>query len=266
MGKIYKRPYLDSGVFIAWIKGEKVKAKDASGKEIEIDRGKIGESVLTLAEQQVFPIVISALTFAEVHKKRGKQKLEGDENQNVLDYFEHDFVWVVPVDRAIGEEANRLCRLYEGEGLRPNDAIHMACAKRAECDVLLSWDGVLNSIKDPDIKTEPPIILDLTPPQQKLALVPMAEAEDEPQVLAPRGPSAEPSSGTHVPVEAKQYEPGGGSSTKAVADKGTERDEVQNAGANIQPPTAPPAASQGELVDSGNGKKKPKRPRKKPRG
>lgn len=177
--KVPKRPYLDSDVFIGWIKGERIPEKDAGGNEVVTDRGKIAESILTLAERQVFPIVISALTLAEVHKKRGKEKLVGDEDQNVLEYFKHDFVNVVPVDRAIGEAANRLCRKYEKEGLSPNDAIHMACAKQAGCDILLSWDKVLNAISDPDIPTERPKILDLTPPQQELELVPAEDNEDE---------------------------------------------------------------------------------------
>ena len=179
MPSVYRRPYLDSDVFIGWIKGEKIPEKDGTGADIITDRGKIAESILTLAEQQVFPIVISAITLAEVHKKRGKEKLLGDEDDNVLDYFEHDFVNVVPVDRAIGEEANRLCRKYEKEGLSPNDAIHMACAKKAGCDVLLSWDKELNAINDPDIATERPKILDLTPPQQELELVAVKENENE---------------------------------------------------------------------------------------
>ncbi len=109
MADFYKKPYLDSGVFIAWIKGEKITRKDASGVEEIIDRGKIGEHILTLAEKQLFPIIISALTIAEVHKKKNMPKLDKDENQNILGYFEHDFVSPVVVDRSIGEEANRLC-------------------------------------------------------------------------------------------------------------------------------------------------------------
>ena len=164
---LYKKPYFDSGVFIGWIKKERIPQKDEDGnimigedgKEIIAEeRGMIAEHLLTLAEQRVFPVVISGLTIAEVHKRRGKEKLMNDENQNVLDYFEHDFVNVVPIDRKIGEEANKLCRKYEAEKLSPNNAIHLACAKKAGCDVLLSWDGPLNSIKDPGIRIEKPIM------------------------------------------------------------------------------------------------------------
>ena len=74
MADFYKKPYLDSGVFIAWIKGEKISRRDASGKEEIVDRGKIGEHILTLAEKRLFPVIISALTIAEVHKKKKKSK------------------------------------------------------------------------------------------------------------------------------------------------------------------------------------------------
>ena len=103
----YRKPYLDSSVFIAWIKGEVIHRTNADGIEEVVDRGKIGEHVLTLAEQQAYPIIMSALTIAEVHKKKGRSRLEKDENEGILAYFEHDFVNPVPVDRSIGEEANR---------------------------------------------------------------------------------------------------------------------------------------------------------------
>lgn len=173
---LYKKPYFDSDVFIGWIKNERIPESGPDGKPVIgpdgqpviVERGKIGEHLLTLGEQRVFPVVISALTIAEVHKHKGKEKLSGDENQNVLDYFEHDFVTVVPIDRKIGEDANKLCRKYEAERLSPTDAIHLVCAKKAGCDVLLSWDGVLNAIgifnaikdpdKDPEIRIERPIM------------------------------------------------------------------------------------------------------------
>ena len=47
------------------------------------------------------------------------------------------FIEIIDVDRQLGEQANRFCRTY---GLSPADAIHLTCALRAGCDVLLSWD------------------------------------------------------------------------------------------------------------------------------
>jgi predicted nucleic acid-binding protein len=191
---LYVRPYFDSDVFIGWIKNERIPQHNPDGtpvldinkKPVMTERGKIAEHLLTLAEHRVFPVVISAVTIAEVHKKRGKVKLEGDENQNVLDYLEHDFVNVVIVDRAIGEEANRLCRKYEKEGLMPNDAIHLACAIKAGCDVLLSWDGVLNSIKDCGIRIERPVMW-IPPEKPKPAIQPVFPELQEVETDAQKG-------------------------------------------------------------------------------
>lgn len=41
-------------------------------------------------------------------------------------------------------------------GLKPNDAIHLASAKAAKCDILLSYDPDLTKQKDAGIKIEWP--------------------------------------------------------------------------------------------------------------
>lgn len=157
MASLYKKPYIDSDVWIGWIKNEKI-SKMVDGVLVTVERGEIGKHVLELAEQRVYPIFISPLTFAEVQKKKGQARLEDDENDNVIDYFQHDFVNVIPIDRSLGEHANKLCRTYEAERLSPNDAIHLACAIKAGCDVLLSWDGPLNLIECDEIRIENPQI------------------------------------------------------------------------------------------------------------
>jgi predicted nucleic acid-binding protein len=140
----YKYPYLDSSVFIGWIKGENIDG---------VDRKDIAKHILKLAENGEFKICSSALTLAEVHKKRGSKQLSDAEDESILEFFEHEFIDVVDIDRTIGEHANRLCRQYP---LRPNDAIHLASALKAKCDVLLTWDGPLASIQHPDIIIENP--------------------------------------------------------------------------------------------------------------
>ena len=143
----YERPYLDSSVFIAWLKGEISKG---------VDRKRIAAHILRNAELGAFRICISALTLAEVHKKRGHEQLTDDERTEILRFFEHDYIDVVSVDRMIGEQAHGFCREY---GLSPADAIHLACALRASCDCLLSWDNVLNDVDHPHIRCEEPKIL-----------------------------------------------------------------------------------------------------------
>jgi predicted nucleic acid-binding protein len=160
---LYKKPYIDSDVFIGVIKNEVI-PETVDGKVVNMERGKIGAHVLTLAEQRVFPVYISPLTIAEVHKIRHQEKLTDDENENVLEFFENDFVTVVPIDREDGEEANRLCRKYQAEKLSPTDALHLACALKAECDVLLTWDGDFAKVAHPDIQIKRPTIWN--PPKQ----------------------------------------------------------------------------------------------------
>jgi hypothetical protein len=70
------------------------------------------------------------------------------------------FVEVIEVDREIGLDAHRFCRQYSSNKLLPNDAIHLACALRASCDVLLAWDTPLTTVSHPGIRIEEPSIYD----------------------------------------------------------------------------------------------------------
>ncbi len=140
----YERPYLDSSVFVAWINNEVVRG---------IDRRAVADHILNLAERGAFRIHTSTLTLAEVHKLRGTSPLASRSDEAILAYFEHDFIQLVDVDRSIGEEANRLCRAH---GIYPNDAIHLACALRAGCDVLLAWDDRFVKARHPSIRIEEP--------------------------------------------------------------------------------------------------------------
>ena len=145
----YRKPYLDSSVFIAWLKGE---VEVGTG----VDRGKIGTHIMNLAAKGEYLIYASAWSLAEVHKPRGGTALADDQDERILAFFENDFIRLIVVDRLIGEQANRLCRLY---GLKPGDAVHLACALRAGCDVLLAWDGDLLKVSHPDINIERPQML-----------------------------------------------------------------------------------------------------------
>ena len=97
MADQYQNPYLDSSVFIAWIKGEVVNG---------VDRKDIADHILGLAEKGTFKINISALTLAEVHKKKGSNQLEPAQDEMILAYLEHDFFNIIDVTRDIGEHAN----------------------------------------------------------------------------------------------------------------------------------------------------------------
>jgi predicted nucleic acid-binding protein len=145
----YDAPYLDSSVFIAWINREVVDG---------VDRFEIANHIINHAATGDHPIYISALTLAEVNKiPRSKvAPLTPAQNEVLIKFFQNDYFKLLPVDRMIGEMANGFCREY---GIMGNDAIHLACALRAKCDVLLVWDRALSKVAHKDIRVEEPRIL-----------------------------------------------------------------------------------------------------------
>lgn len=125
---IYKQPYLESSVFIALIKGEVVDG---------IDRADIAQHILDDASNGRWPIFTSTFSLAEVIKDRKRPLLTPEEEQRIGDYFKHEYIKPVILDRDVGESARRLARNHN---LRPADAVHLASAIRAKADELLTWD------------------------------------------------------------------------------------------------------------------------------
>lgn len=142
----YKKPYFDSSVFIAWVKGEKI------GK---IDRGKIAHCILSEAERGNFKIYTSTLTLAEVHKLKSGSVLPNGQSDRIIEYLERSHIVLIDLDRRIGESANRLCRKY---GIYPNDAIHFASALKAGCDILFAWDNRFSKVKGEGLSIIEPFI------------------------------------------------------------------------------------------------------------
>jgi predicted nucleic acid-binding protein len=135
----YKQPYVESSVFVAFIKGEVTQ-----GPNHDQDAKKIFDSIIDAAKAGMFPIVTSALTIAEVFKNMKNPPLTDQQNEDLRPYFREDYIQIVEIDRDVGDRANELCRTLQAEvgfkAMRPNDAIHIASAERAECDVVLAWD------------------------------------------------------------------------------------------------------------------------------
>lgn len=128
MPEMYQRPYLDSSVFIAHIKNEVVQ---------DVRRGEIANNILNDAQNGRFQIHTSTFTLAEVHKDRGRPRLSVEEEQLVTDFFNHEYIILIDLDRLVAERARELARTYN---LTPNDAVHLASAIRAGVDQLLVWD------------------------------------------------------------------------------------------------------------------------------
>src|SRR4051812_11410545 len=107
MAAPYLRPYLDSGVFISWLRPNDVGplADGTTG-----DRHPISESVLSQAEKRMYEVTTSFVTMAEVYKKvgHGTTSLSDTENGRILKYFEQAWIKWVEVEWNIGQDANRL--------------------------------------------------------------------------------------------------------------------------------------------------------------
>jgi len=128
-------PYVDSSVFLAHIKGETIPCRGST--RIEITRG-----LFHGAEAGRYKLYTSFLTLAEVRRLRESGKtLAPDELPQVNQLFARflENAWLVPVElgRLVAEKAQTLGASY---GMNPPDAVHLASAILAGCNVLMVWD------------------------------------------------------------------------------------------------------------------------------
>ncbi len=78
-----------------------------------------------MAEAGKTEIITSALTLAEVLYLRGHQPIPAADAEKLKRFFEHEYIVVNDVDRALAEEARKF---VWDQGIRPKDAIHVATA------------------------------------------------------------------------------------------------------------------------------------------
>lgn len=125
MPDAFRKPYLDSSVYIAAIKGEG-------------GRADIAKRILTGAQNGEFQVVAGTLVIAEVVGASRRDRPMTPEQEEIVDtYIFHDFIDLVDLDPPTAIEARRLARQHS---LKTADSIHLACALRAEADQLLCWD------------------------------------------------------------------------------------------------------------------------------
>jgi predicted nucleic acid-binding protein len=101
------------------------------------------ERVIKAAEADAVQIFTSAISYTECVwiKVGGIKKLSVEKEQEVKQFFEHKFIRPMACDRSIGEEARALVwRYFDTLKLQPKDAIHVASALYAKCDVLHTYD------------------------------------------------------------------------------------------------------------------------------
>jgi predicted nucleic acid-binding protein len=124
-----KRPYWDAVVFLD-LGGNYNPPEDAD----YIARLK---AMWSESEKGLFQIVTSALTIAEVLWLRNQPRPSPAAEKLIRSFFESPNVLLVDVTRVVAEAARDLV----WQGLRPKDAIHVASALDARCDVLYTRDG-----------------------------------------------------------------------------------------------------------------------------
>ena len=132
MADPFRQPYLDSSVFFALIKQERISGVGG------IARWEIAQRILGEAEAGRFLIFTSTATIAEVRRTRTQSEpLSHTELVQVQEFFQLSFIRTVDVTRDIAEKAQILGAEYN---LTPIDAIHLATAINCGCDVMLVWD------------------------------------------------------------------------------------------------------------------------------
>jgi predicted nucleic acid-binding protein len=96
--------------------------------------------VLKAAEAKELKIVTSAMTIAEVVRVKGMERIPRVETI-LKEFFEHEFLIVVSVDRSVATKARQL--MYEFPALKPMDAIHLATAIKGKVFEMQTYDGGL---------------------------------------------------------------------------------------------------------------------------
>lgn len=134
--------------------------------------------VMRAASAGTIDVYVSPLVAAETighHEIRAPHDDRGrDQLAKALRYFESTAVHLVEIDRLMMLRAMDLCVEL---GLKGADAIHVACALRAECEVLYTYDGDMLKRNGamPDLRFEIPVVKGQTD-------LPFA-ATDEPESL-----------------------------------------------------------------------------------
>ena len=131
-----ENPYLDSSVFLAHIKEEATKCIGGS------TRFQITTNIFEDARKKKYQLYTSTVTLAEVRRlKDSRKELTDDEiekvNRHFQDFTEHEWLFLIEVNREIGERAQQLGAQY---GIWPMDAIHIASAIYWDCGVFMVWD------------------------------------------------------------------------------------------------------------------------------
>ncbi|GEM_PF-627167 len=127
--KAYVKPYLDTSVYVAAIKGPTTEDPARVRRSAE---------VLRQAEAGRLQVVASTFVLAEVIRDRGESApLDASKETLVDKFFQRQFISWVELDVTGAREARKLARRFS---LKPADAVHLAAAIRGNADVFFTWD------------------------------------------------------------------------------------------------------------------------------
>jgi predicted nucleic acid-binding protein len=121
----------DACTWIALIQQERI--RDENGNVVE-DRYALSRSVIDRAEKGAVEIAVSGLCLVEVNKPSATTPRD-----QLVAYFENDYILLVPVDKVIGERARALM-FAALPGLKPPDAVHLATALISNADEMHTFD------------------------------------------------------------------------------------------------------------------------------
>lgn len=124
----------DACTWIALIQQERI--RDSSGKIVE-DRYALARSVIDRAERGAVEIVTSGLCLVEVNRDSPTTSRD-----QLVAYFENEYIILVPVDKLVGERARSLM-FDRHPQLKPPDATHLATALIANADEFHTFDARL---------------------------------------------------------------------------------------------------------------------------
>lgn len=103
------------------------------------DRGAMCLPIIALAKTGQLEIATSGLSLVEVCKHNS---VKGEDNDVLADFFRHDYILVVPVDRHVGTLARELMTAGYA-GLKPADAVHLATAIVSQASEFHTFDAKL---------------------------------------------------------------------------------------------------------------------------
>lgn len=125
----YRRPSLDTNVWIDFLQGESASTPQ---------RAELAREIFAGAEQGTYKIVASALVVAELLRDPASSvTVAGEELQLDRFFLQPFFIWVT-VDLSVARHARDLARRYQIK--KPLDAVHLACAIRGDADCFLTSD------------------------------------------------------------------------------------------------------------------------------